>query len=202
MRTCDTRSIKAGLAVIATIACCSLLSSCAGSPASSTYEYLDDRTGVTITRSASPLLLYRDTPGVAAYARNYVDMGPIMVNRMGYYSYFIWLGIWNTMQPAPSVEDLDGFESITIFADGEPFALDLVGRTPDAIGASRSAYLKPVANGGDAYYSVTIDQIRLIAQSTEIRLLTSGATQREYTLWDGQNAAFRDMQNFHVLAIQ
>ena len=202
MQMNGTRSIQAGLAVIALIASGCMLTACAGSPSSSTYEYLDDRTGVTITRSASPLLLYRDTPGIAAYARNYVDMGPIMVNRMGYYSYFIWLGIWNTMQPAPSLDELDGFESITIFADGEPISLDMVGRTPDAIGASRYTYLKPVANAGDAYYAVTIDQIRLIAESKEIRLLTSGAMQREYTLWDGQNAAFRDLQNFHVLAMQ
>ena len=197
-----SRNKQVALAFFALITVGCGLTSCASSPASSTYEYLDDRTGVTITRSASPLLLYRDTPGIAAYARNYVDMGPIMVNRMGYYSYFIWLGIWNTMQPAPSIEDLDGFGSITIFADGEPFTLDLVGRTPDAIGASRSAYLKPVANAGDAYYAVTIDQIRLIAESKEIRLLTSGAMRREYTLWQGQNAAFRDLQNFHLLAMQ
>ena len=39
---------------------------------------------------------------------------------MGEYSYFLWLGIWSTISDADRSYERDGFESITLFADGEP----------------------------------------------------------------------------------
>lgn len=158
-------------------------------------EFLDPRTGVTVTSSVAPLVLYRNNPAVAAYARNYVNLGPIKVNRMGAYTYFLWVGIWNTMEPA-DIRSRDGFESITLFADGEPFTLDLAGWSPSAIGTSLPVYRKPVASAADAYYRVTIDQIRLIAEADEIRLRTTGPSRREYQLWERQRSAYRSLKAF------
>ena len=122
---------------------------CASSPA--VNEKLDPNTGVTITYSGTPLVLYRDDPSRAAFARNYVHVGPIQVNRSGSYRYYLWLGIWNTMQVADISEHRDGFESIIIFADGEPLTLELAGWTPESIGASEATYIKPLASTADAY---------------------------------------------------
>ena len=46
-------------------------------------DKLDPRTSVTITYNQSPMILYRDVSGRAANARDYVDLGPIEVNRRG-----------------------------------------------------------------------------------------------------------------------
>lgn len=93
-------------------------------------------------------------------------------------------------------EHRDGFESIVIFADGEPLVLELTGWTPDAIGASESTYIKPVASSTDAYYQVTVDQIRQIAEAREIRLRTSGSYPKEFELRDDQMAARNDLAEF------
>jgi hypothetical protein len=166
------------------------------SPSPIVAEKLDPLTGVTVTFAETPLVLYRDNPSRAAYARNFVHLGPIQVNRAGSYRYYLWLGIWNTMQ----VEDLsghrDGFESIIVFADGEPLTLELVGWTPEAIGASEPTYLKPVASTADAYYEVTADQIRLIANSRDIRIHVVGTSPKEFQLWDDQMSARNSLAEF------
>ena len=161
-----------------------------------TRQFLDERTGVTVTRSNAPVVFYRENPAFAAYARKMVHVGPIKVNRTGAYRYYLWLGIWNTMEAPDNDRARDVFESITIFADGEPMLLELIGSTPNAIGASRPVYLKPVSSAADAYYEVTADQIRLIAEAQDIRLRTSGASPRDYLPWDDQRAAMQSMLAF------
>ena len=116
-------------------------------------------------------------------------MGPVRVNRIGTYQYYLWLSPWNTMQSVGPAEHQDSLESIVLFVDGEPMPLDLVGWTPDAIGTSEPVYLKPVASSIDAYYRVTADQIRLIAESTDLTLRTSGLNTREFGPWDNQQLA-------------
>lgn len=180
---------------IATVALILLLAGCASS-SPTVSEKLDLVTGVTVTFANTPLVLYRDTPAQAAYARNYVDLGPIQVNRGGFFRYYLWLGIWSTMQAADVSGQRDGFESIILFADGEPFTLDITGWTPESIGASETTYVKPVASAADAYYEVTIDQIRLIAAARDIRIRVSGTYPREFELWDEQKTARLSLAEF------
>ena len=127
-------------------------------------ERLDIGTGVTVTHATAPIMLYHDNSAYAAHARDYVYLGPVEINRMGDYSYYLWLGIWSTISDEDRSLQRDGFESITLFVDGEPLQLELVGWTLESIGVSEPVYVKPVASAADAYYRVTIDQIRLINQ--------------------------------------
>lgn len=140
--------------------------------------------------------MYREDPAQAAFARNYMHLGPIQVNRSGDYQYFLWLGVWNNMQTLDAAAHRDGLDSIAIFADGEPLMLEISGWTPDAIGTSEPVYVKPVATSTDAYYRVTADQIRLIAEATDIRLRTSGTRPREFQPWDGQLAVRNEFHAF------
>jgi hypothetical protein len=173
----------------------SLTFGCASQPAA-TNEKLDPLTAATLSYSATPMILYRDDPGRAAHAKNFVSLGPLRVNRSGHYEYFIWLGIWNTNQTPDISERRDGFDSIVLFVDGEPLALEIAGWTPAAIGASEPVYQQPVASSLDAYYRVTADQIRLLAYSGDVQLRTSGALPRAYEPWDNQGAAREGMQRF------
>lgn len=184
----------AALAVTLTLVAC-------GAPAQLTREYLDPETGVTVTSIGTPLILYRDNASLAAFARNYVYLGPIEVNRMGSFQYFLWLSAWNTMETADPDRIRDSFDTITVFADGEPLLLELAGLTPATIGTSRPVYLKPVASAADAYYRVTADQIRVIAEAREIRLRTSGSAPREYQPWDEQRAAHSGFRAFLSAAL-
>lgn len=165
-----------------------LLAGCSSSGAFIANKF-DPVTAVTITYSQTPLMFYRDESGRAAYARDYVYMGPVEVNRSGTYRYYLWLGIWNTMQDATTADARDGFDAVVVFADGEPLPLEISGWTPAAIGASEPVYMKPVASAADAYYEVTVDQLRIIAEAKDVRMQPSGPQGRFYEPWDDQTSA-------------
>ena len=159
-------------------------------------ERLDMGTGVTVTHATAPIVLYHDNSAYAAHARDFVYLGPVEINRMGSYSYFLWLGIWSTISDAERSWQRDGFESITVYADGEPLQLELVGWTLESIGVSEPVYIKPVASAADAYYRVTIDQIRLIANAREIELHAGASPTRVYLMWDRQGSAHAALREF------
>jgi hypothetical protein len=165
-------------------------------------EALDPRTGATIVSATTPLIFYRDNSAHAAHARDYLYLGPIEVNTMGEYAYFIWLGIWGTTEPDRR-ESLqrDGFESIVVFADGEPLPLDFAGWTLDTIGASEPVYLQPVAGAADAYYRVTIDQVRMIADARDIEIRVEAIRSRSYQMWENQLSANTAMRAFVARSI-
>jgi len=165
-----------------------LAASCASNEMA-TRTFLDPLTSVTITYASKPIVFYRDVAGRAAYAKDYVYLGSLEVNRSGEFRYFLWLGIWKTMQDARPGQTLDGFESIVVFADGEPLPLEVAGWTPAAVGASESVYIKPVATAAESYYLVTADQLRLMAEASDIRIQTGGAQAEVYELWDDQRIA-------------
>lgn len=172
-----------------------LTNACSSNPVSVTNT-LDPRTSVTITYVQSPMMFYRDVSGRAAHARDFVYLAPIEVNRSGSYRYYLWLGIWNTMKDAQDDLSRDGFESIVVFVDGEPLSLEIAGWTEDAIGASEPVYLKPVASAADAYYEVTSDQLRLLAEAKDIRLQSTGSRRITYEPWDDQKSAKAGLMEF------
>jgi len=176
------------IAVLVLVAC--------ATPGDPVRETLDPLTAVTVTYSNSPLIVYRDNPSHAAFARDLVSLGPIKVNKSGTYKYYLWFGIWSTLQSNNPAEQRDGFESIVLLVDGEPLLLDAAGWTPAAIGTSQPVYDKPFASSLDVYYRVTADQIRLIAMADDVQLRTTGSTVREYELWGEQQAARNDLSAF------
>lgn len=162
---------------------------------------LDPVTGVTISYSKSPLVFYRNVSGHAAYARDYVQLAPLEVNRSGSFRYYLWLGIWNTLQDSRTTQSNDRFASIVLFVDGEPVPLEIAGWTPEAIGATEHVYLKPVASATDAYYEVTVDQLRLIAEAQDVRVQSTGTRHNSYEPWDNQKAAKAGLLEFLNAAV-
>ena len=86
------------------------------------------------------------------------------------------------------------------FADGEPLKLTIAGWDGSVIGVSESTYVSPVASAATAYYEVTIDQIRLIAEARDLRILTSGPLQSGFELWDNQQSAINSLREFVIYA--
>lgn len=164
-----------------------------------TIEALDPLTSVTLTAVKTPMIFYRDDSGHSAYARDFANLGPIQVNRSGQYRYFLWIGVWSTGQESDDTGRRDSFESPVLFIDGEPFQLQLAGWTPDSIGASRGIYAKPVASAIDAYYEVTLDIIRLLVNSSDVRLRSGGDHAASFEPWNDQQAAKDSLRDFFDL---
>ena len=185
-----TRSRYSGLALLLF-----LVAGCVG-PDSLALERMDPLTGVTVTRAPKPMVMYRDLSGQSAFGREYVYVGPVQVNKMGQRNHFLWLGIWRTADASDPAQTIDDFETIVIYADGEPLSLEAAGWTPGAVGLSESAYVKPVASAVDGYYAVTIDQMRLIAESNDLELRAGSTQPQRYVLWDSVKEASQTMVTF------
>jgi hypothetical protein len=171
-----------------------VLAACASSPG--VHEFLDPETSVTVSFTDTPVILFQDRSGRAAFARDFVNIGPIQVNQVGRDRYYLWLGIWSTIDNKYDIRRSDGFELVTIYADGEPMLLDLAGWTPNAIGATRPVYTKPVSSAREAYYEVSIDQIRMLGTASEIRVQTTGERSASYEMWDRSESATRGFREF------
>ena len=172
-----------------------LVAGCAG-PESLALERMDPLTGVTVTRAPEPMVMYRDLSGQSAFGREYVYVGPVQVNKMGQRAHFLWLGIWRTANASDPAQTIDDFETIVIYADGEPLSLEAAGWTPGAAGLSESAYVKPVASAVDGYYAVTVDQMRLIAESRDLELRAGSMQPQRYVPWDSVQEASQTMLAF------
>ena len=172
-----------------------LVASCASS-GPLVEDRLDEHTGVTVSYSSVPMLFYRQTSWRAAYSREFINMGPVEVNNTGRHRYFLWMSLWRTMQDRTDDWARDGFETITVVADGELFQLDVFAWTPDAIGISSNVYLRPTASVVEAYYQVTADQIRIIAGARDLRIHTSGPDSASYEPWNSTGTARESLLAF------
>lgn len=160
-----------------------LLTGCASND-TAVLQRLDPETGVTIKRASAPIVMYRDMSANSAFGRDYVYVGPIQVNTMGQREYFLWLGIWGSSDSAERGRKMDDFEAVVLYADGEPLSLEVKGWTPGSIGVSEDVYVKPVASALDGYYRVTVDQMRLIAESRDLELRAGATRPQRYVPWD------------------
>ena len=172
-----------------------LLTSCAGND-TAVLQRLDPETGVTIKRASAPIVMYRDMSANSAFGRDYVYVGPIQVNNMGQREYFLWLGIWGSSDSAERGRKMDDFEAVVLYADGEPLSLEVKGWTPGSIGVSEDVYVKPVASALDGYYRVTVDQMRLIAESRDLELRAGATRPQRYVPWDSPDASSQALVAF------
>lgn len=172
-----------------------LLAACGGSKPLVQND-LDPRTGATVTHTSKPVIFYRDRSAYASHARDYVYVGPIEVNNMGQRRYFLWLGVWSTIKNSGRAAVQDDFETVVVFADGEPLDLQVVGWSPATIGVSESVYVKPVALAVDAYYGVTIDQIRVIAEARDLEIRTGPSAGDHYRAWESSESATDSLRAF------
>jgi len=172
-----------------------LLTSCAGND-TAVLQRLDPETGVTIKRASAPIVMYRDMSANSAFGRDYVYVGPIQVNNMGQREYFLWLGIWGSSDSAERGRKMDDFEAVVLYADGEPLSLEVKGWTPGSIGVSEDVYVKPVASALDGYYRVTVDQMRLIAESRDLELRAGATRPQRYVPWDSPEGSSQALVAF------
>lgn len=177
------------------------LSACAAGQAP-VVEKLDAVTAVTYTHVRTPLILSPDMPLDRTQARDYVQVGAIEVNRMGSLNYYLWLGISDTHYAESPSTHQDGFESIVLTLDDQKLPLDIHGWTHEAIGVSGPVYKKFFSTTVDAYYEVTLEHVRLLADVDSMKILTSGAVPKEFVLWYTQNAAKAQLAEFLRTVLQ
>ena len=179
----------------ACLAAIGVLSACAASQPP-VIENLDELTGVTVTHSRTPLLLSPQTESPGANAREFVQIGVIEINRMGTLEYFLWLGIWDRDNLGASEPRPDAYSSIVIMTGNERIPLDIHGWSSASIGTSERIYKKIFSEDLDAYYAVSLEQIRMLATAIRLEVETTGVVPKKFVPWYNQEQGQEDLQAF------
>lgn len=172
--------------LLAAAVAAALVASCGtAEPGRRAGEYLDDATGATLTRVEQPFLLFSDDPARAANARDYLSAAPLAVNQSGRRSWWLWLGLWSTIDRGVSVGDpqLADVTAIQLIVDGEPMELDLGARVDRIPGVTTVPYAAPVATARSFILPLTGSQVTRLGRGTSILIrteLTGGAA----LLWE------------------
>lgn len=172
-----------------------IVSACvAGQPA--VVQKLDEMSAVTLTYGATPMVMSLDTPYGQSDDRRYLQVGSFEVNRMGGRTYFLWLGISGLESSAAAGSNAEAFASVTLLLENQSIDLDVVGWSHASLGIGEPIYKKLYANSIDAYYPITLEQIQLLANSSNPKLRTSGSAPMEYVPWYEQALFKRDLDEF------
>ena len=161
--------------LLAAAVAAALVASCGtAEPGRRAGEYLDDATGATLTRVEQPFLLFSDDPARAANARDYLSAAPLAVNQSGRRSWWLWLGLWSTIDRGVSVGDpqLADVTAIQLIVDGEPMELDLGARVDRIPGVTTVPYAAPVATARPFILPLTGSQVTRLGRGTSILVRT------------------------------
>ena len=160
----------------------------------------DEDTGANITSLSQPLVFYRNKPWLASHARDYVYLGPIEVSRAGRRNYLLWFGIWSTIdelgRPSESVRDV--FQTVFLVADDEPMELQVSAWSGQELGMANSVYATPIDGASNAFYAVTRDQLRRLAQANSIMIHpnTDDPPGTEYLLRKKRHPSIADFASY------
>jgi hypothetical protein len=180
--TRTVRLIRAGSLLAALAA--TLLASCGtAAPGQQATEYLDETSGVTITRVEAPFTFYSDDPSRAANARDYLDAAPLALNQSGKYSWWLWLGEWSTIDRGVTGGEarLPDIVALQLIVDGEPMELDMQART-DRVPLP---YVATLATAKNILLPLTSSQVARLSRATTISLRTemTGGEARDWQPW-------------------
>jgi hypothetical protein len=175
-----------------------LLAACTGIRSPTGYrEYLEEATGTTVAQVPMPGVFLREQPGLASSGRDYVYLAPLGISRSGERSWWLWLGVWSTVDrpardatAAPLV-----LGSALLMADTEPMELDLQPAVLQASGMGRIPYATPVRPAQEWLVPVTLSQLQRLARARMLTLWDRPAGE-ESRSWQGDERAAVVMRQF------
>jgi hypothetical protein len=162
-----------------------VLAACAAAP---DLEQLDERAGMTLLRSAAPLVFARTDLRYSRSARDYLYVGPLEVNRQGVREYYLWVGVATTLDRGFLAPLVDTPSTLNVTLDDEPmeFALrplgELVSRT-----SREPVYKTAVPLRAELVARVTLQQLEWLgmAELESLAGIAEQGPQRIYVRWQG-----------------
>jgi hypothetical protein len=151
-----------------------LVAGCAGTREhSDVRDYLEQSTGISVTYLTTAAAFRRGQPGLASSGRDHVYLGPIVVNRGGEKSCWLWLGIWSTVDRQVRNDRAGALKlgALQIVADNEPMDIDTRPVDSHAAGLDRIPYATPVAPTQELLVQVTRSQLQRLGRARTLALV-------------------------------
>ena len=185
--------------LLAAILLPSLLGGCAGTrPRSDAQEYLEEASGRSVIYVTTPAVFVLGQPGLAESGRDYVYLAPIVVSSGGDRSYWLWLGVWSTVDRQARHEDASPLRlgALQIVADNEPMDLEPQSADSNPAGIRQLPYATPVPPIQEFLVPVTRSQIQRLG-GARVLTLTDRPGGGASRLWRGDDRAVAVLSEFY-----
>jgi hypothetical protein len=183
---------------IASLALCSaLLAGCSSLPAPAPINYLDERTGITLTVVDEPIVLARERRDLAANAREYLTLVAATRNQSGRITPVLLVHRWSTIDERVLPLTTPPPESLVIVADGRDLRPTPLKTLPKELSAATDKLWHPqVSRVTSAAYSTDGAQLRWLADSKRLSAFFEAPGEAlPYLVWrDGRGALQRFAQ--------
>jgi len=160
-------------------------------------EYLEEATGTSVTYVSVHTAFVHKEPALASSGRDYIYLGPIAVNRGGERSFWLWLGVWSTVDRKAhnAVASPLSIGPIQILADDEPMEFKLQSVDANPAGIRRIPYWTPVTTHQEYLVQVTRSQFQRLGHARVVTLTDSPAAGMT-RVWRGDDRATAVLSRF------
>jgi hypothetical protein len=175
------------------------VSACAATPRAGVDEFLDERTGATVTVVREPLIFALERSTLAAHARDYISLTAVEVDRSGQTQLCVLGYFWSTIdRRAGSHSSQPTDKLLALLADDRLIRLTPLDSPPKDLEASTRLHAPETAHFEQAAYKVSLEQLRYVANSQVLKVrLAAGSDEEDpdaetYSVWADARKALRD----------
>jgi len=154
-------------------------------------EYLDDRTGASITVVSEPLVFAAARPDLAANVRDYVTLAAAAVDRSGRLSYVLIAYYWSTVDPRLRREPMLAPEPLLLQADDRRMHLASDGQSAREAGIGMAVHEPAGSDVSPHTYPTDLAALRYICKARRLSIVsdTHAEPLGAFELWqDGRPA--------------
>lgn len=164
---------------------------CTARPAPAPSQFLDERTGVTLSVVDVPLVLARERRDIAANARDYLTLVAAERDLAGRRQLILLVHRWSTIDTRVSASDDDDSTRLTLLADGRDIHLTPVAdQLPVEFTQNDRLLRPPVDKVVTLAYQTDIATLRYLVSSRQLSASFEAAKATlPYTMWrDGRDS--------------
>jgi hypothetical protein len=159
-------------------------------------EFLDERTGATITVVHDPLVFAFERSSLAANARDYISLTAVEVDRSGQLQTYLIGYVWSTIDRRNRSSAPDQIQKpLALLADGREIQLVPVSEFPKDLLDEQRLLAPPASHVLRAAYPASRELLRYIASSRNLSISFAldsedeDAERESYQIWgDGKKA--------------
>lgn len=159
-------------------------------------EFLDERTGATITVVHDPLVFAYERSSLAANARDYISLTAVEVDRSGKLQIYLIGYVWSTIDRRNRSAAPDQIQKpLDLLADGREIQLVPVSELPKDLLDQQKLLAPPASHVLRAAYPASRELLRYIAASRNLSVSFAldsedeDAERESYQIWgDGKKA--------------
>lgn len=154
-------------------------------------EALDEETGTTITAMGTALEFYSPRPELGLQAASFAHLGAFESNRMGVRRLLLWLSVLPGGSTGAQTSAAGSPQALAVIVDDGEIRPSLASTEARELGLASAPFKRPADWARDAYFDVTIADLRRIESAATLALsVTSadGSVQR-YEVWKPERAS-------------